>query len=217
MQQRWSHSEGCFKLIGYLKWCLGKKGEKNKGKAACVKTETGPIPRLSYEEYQLFLKHFSGTGNSERTKPVANMAHKEDKEWKGDYILPGGTKVNGVLYVPDFKCNLLSLEDEFNIKDLGPLKYFLGIEVAKTRDGLVLSQQKYTLDILENSEKLGCKPSAFLIEEGLKLDKGETNRVLGYLKAAHFEAPYLSECVEPVSRKPPTLRLLLLSPMGIPS
>ncbi|GJW12102.1 hypothetical protein Tco_1577929 [Tanacetum coccineum] len=91
-------------------------------------------------------------GNSEGTKPVANMAHKEDEEceWnfdsgcteyitylsdilvnkktthfeapvvipngdstpvkrKGDYILPGGTKVNGVLYVPDFKCNLLSV------------------------------------------------------------------------------------------------------------
>nr|GFB17998.1 hypothetical protein [Tanacetum cinerariifolium] len=28
---------------------------------------------------------------------------------KGDYILPGGTKVNRVLYVPDFKCNLLSI------------------------------------------------------------------------------------------------------------
>ncbi|GKB54907.1 hypothetical protein Tco_0905660, partial [Tanacetum coccineum] len=26
---------------------------------------------------------------------------------KGDYIHPGGTKVNGVLYVPEFKCNLL--------------------------------------------------------------------------------------------------------------
>ncbi|GKE99309.1 hypothetical protein Tco_0022660, partial [Tanacetum coccineum] len=90
-------------------------------------------------------------GNSEGTKPVANMAHKEDEEgeWifdsgcteyitylsnilvnkkvthfeahvvipngdsipikrKGDYILPGETKVNGVLYVPNFNCNLLS-------------------------------------------------------------------------------------------------------------
>ncbi|GKC56080.1 hypothetical protein Tco_1083678 [Tanacetum coccineum] len=143
---------GCFKLIGYLEWCPRKKGEKNKGKAACVKTEIGPIPGLAYEDYQLFLKHFSRTGNSEGTKPVANIAHKEDEEgewifdlgcteyitylsnilvnkkathfkapvvipnWdsilvkgKGDYILPGGIKVNGVLYVPDFKCNILSI------------------------------------------------------------------------------------------------------------
>ncbi|GJS97691.1 putative RNA-directed DNA polymerase [Tanacetum coccineum] len=103
--------KGCFKLIGYPEWCPGKKGEKNKDRAACVKTETGPILGLTYEDYQLFLKHFSGTGNSEGTKPVANMTHKEDEEVKGkwDYILPGGTKVNGVLYVPDFKCNLLSV------------------------------------------------------------------------------------------------------------
>ncbi|GKB45251.1 putative RNA-directed DNA polymerase [Tanacetum coccineum] len=66
------------------------------------------------------------------------------------------------------------LDDEFNIKDLGLLKYFLGIEVAKTKDGLVLSQRKYTLDILENSGKMGCKSSAFPIEQGLKLDKGES-------------------------------------------
>ncbi|GJV08473.1 retrovirus-related pol polyprotein from transposon TNT 1-94 [Tanacetum coccineum] len=70
------------------------------------------------------------------------------------------------------------LDDEFRIKDLGLLKYFLGIEVAKTKDDLVLSQQKYTLDILENSGKIGCKPSVFPIEQGLKLDKGERDLVL---------------------------------------
>ncbi|XP_021971310.1 uncharacterized mitochondrial protein AtMg00810-like [Helianthus annuus] len=65
------------------------------------------------------------------------------------------------------------LDKEFSIKDLGSLKYFLGIEVAKTKDGLVLSQRKYTLDILEDRGKLGSKPSSFPIEQGLKLDKGE--------------------------------------------
>nr|GEX05402.1 hypothetical protein [Tanacetum cinerariifolium] len=68
--------EGCFKLIGYPEWLPGKKGENNKGKAACVKTETSLIPGLTYEDYQLFLKHFSGTRNSEGTRRVANMAHE---------------------------------------------------------------------------------------------------------------------------------------------
>ncbi|GJZ90439.1 putative RNA-directed DNA polymerase [Tanacetum coccineum] len=110
-QQNVTHTDGLLKLIGYPEWWPRKKGEKNKGKAACVKTETGPILGLRYEDYQLFLKHFSGTCNSEGTKPVANMAYKEDEEVKekGDYILPGGTKVNGALYVPDFKCTLLSV------------------------------------------------------------------------------------------------------------
>lgn len=33
------------------------------------------------------------------------------------------------------------LDREFSIKDLGPLKYFLGIKVARTSEGLVLSQK----------------------------------------------------------------------------
>ncbi|GJU79189.1 LTR copia-type gag-polypeptide [Tanacetum coccineum] len=106
--------EGCFKLIGYPKWWPEKKGEKTKGKAACAETETSPISGLTNEDNQYFLKHFSGTGNSKGTRPIANMAHKEDTEdsipvkRKGDYALLGGTKVNVVLYVLDFKCNLLS-------------------------------------------------------------------------------------------------------------
>ncbi|GJW27932.1 hypothetical protein Tco_0044807 [Tanacetum coccineum] len=57
-----------------------RREKRTKGKAAYVKTKTSLIPGLTYEDYQLFLKHFSGTGNSEGTKPVANMAHKEDEE-----------------------------------------------------------------------------------------------------------------------------------------
>ncbi|XP_023734190.2 uncharacterized mitochondrial protein AtMg00810-like [Lactuca sativa] len=65
------------------------------------------------------------------------------------------------------------LDKAFSIKDHGPLKYFLGIEVAKTSDGLVLSQRKYVLDILKDSGMLGCKPSSFPIEQNLKLDRRE--------------------------------------------
>ncbi|KAK1435086.1 hypothetical protein QVD17_00846 [Tagetes erecta] len=77
---------------------------------------------------------------------------------------------NSLLKIQEIKKQL---DKEFSIKDLGPLKYFLGIEATKTSDGLVLSQRKYTLDILKDSGMLGCKPSAFPIEQNLKLDKGE--------------------------------------------
>lgn len=68
------------------------------------------------------------------------------------------------------------LHEAFTIKDLGELKYFLGIEVARMKDGLVLSQRKYVLDILKDSGILGCKPSSFPIEQNLKLDKGEKEK-----------------------------------------
>ena len=37
------------------------------------------------------------------------------------------------------------LNDHFKRKDLGSLKYFLGLEIAKSSRGLVFSQQHYTL------------------------------------------------------------------------
>ncbi|GKF39932.1 putative reverse transcriptase, RNA-dependent DNA polymerase, LTR copia-type gag-polypeptide [Tanacetum coccineum] len=100
----------------------------------------------------------------------------------------GETRVGGVyvailIYVDDviivgnntkeIQQTKKELDEEFSIKNHGPLKYFIGIEVAKTSDGLVLSQQKYTLDILKDSGMLGCRPSAFPFEQGIKLDKGE--------------------------------------------
>ncbi|KAJ0860142.1 putative RNA-directed DNA polymerase [Helianthus annuus] len=65
------------------------------------------------------------------------------------------------------------LDQKFSIKDLGTLKYFLGIEVARTKEGLVLSQQKYTLDILKDCGLQGCRPSSFPMEQSLKLDHDE--------------------------------------------
>lgn len=51
------------------------------------------------------------------------------------------------------------LDDQFKIKNLGPLKYFLGIEVARAPSGLVLNQRKYVLDILQECGLLGCRPT----------------------------------------------------------
>ncbi|XP_022042376.1 uncharacterized mitochondrial protein AtMg00810-like [Helianthus annuus] len=105
------------------------------------------------------------------------------------------------------------LHEKFSIKDLGELKYFLGIKVAKTSRGLVLSQRKYTLDILEDSGKGGCRPSFFPIEQNLKLtmddkeskvDASNYRRLIGrllYLQATRPDIAY-SVCVGPSSEPP---------------
>ncbi|CAM8899443.1 unnamed protein product [Rhodiola kirilowii] len=50
------------------------------------------------------------------------------------------------------------IHDKFQIKDLGLLKYFLGLEVARSKDGIFLNQRKYALDMLADYNFLDCKP-----------------------------------------------------------
>lgn len=57
------------------------------------------------------------------------------------------------------------LDKCFHIKDLGALKYFLGIEVACSLTGIFLCQRKYTLDILTECGMLGTKPCLFPMEQ----------------------------------------------------
>lgn len=54
----------------------------------------------------------------------------------------------------------LRLACEFEIKDLGQLRYFLGIKVARSMKGICVSQQKYALDLLTETDITVCKPIA---------------------------------------------------------
>ena len=79
-----------------------------------------------------------------------------------DLVLTG----NCSIACAEFKKYLNSC---FHIKDLGPLKYFLGIEVARSPQGLFLCQRKYTLEIIEECGLLGSKPVDFPMEANHKL------------------------------------------------
>ena len=56
-------------------------------------------------------------------------------------------------------CLNKRLTEEFEIKDLGPLRYFLGMEIARNKYGIFVSQRKYVLDLLKEIGLLGCKPT----------------------------------------------------------
>ena len=61
----------------------------------------------------------------------------------------------------------------FRQKTWGKLKYFLGIEIAQSNSGVVMSQRKYVLDILEETRMLDCKPVDTPMDPNVKLVPGQ--------------------------------------------
>lgn len=59
------------------------------------------------------------------------------------------------------------------MKDLGLVKYSLGITVARNKQGVDLCQRKYMLDILSNAGFLGAKPLVFPMQQNHKLGKAK--------------------------------------------
>jgi hypothetical protein len=61
------------------------------------------------------------------------------------------------------------LSSEFKLRDLGSSHFFLGIEVKSTSMGLLVSQHKYTLDIIQWAGMTYCKPIATPLSTSSKL------------------------------------------------
>ncbi|RVW66879.1 Retrovirus-related Pol polyprotein from transposon RE1 [Vitis vinifera] len=80
------------------------------------------------------------------------------------------------------------LATAFEVKDLGQMWYFLGMEVARSRKGISISQRKYVLDLLIETGMLGCKPSDTPIKarngmesDGKPVDREKYQRLVGRL------------------------------------
>jgi histone deacetylase 1/2 len=104
---------------------------------------------------------------------------------------------------------LYKLREEFALKDLGKLHYFLGIEVKHVSDGIILSQEKYAHDILKRVGMHTCKamntPMAstekLSIEQGSVLEQEDATKyrsVVGGLQYLAMTRPDISFAVNKV-------------------
>lgn len=59
-----------------------------------------------------------------------------------DDVLIAGDNVSEINALKQF------LDDQFKMKDLGEIHYFLGLEVVRNSDGFLVSQHKFVLDLL---------------------------------------------------------------------
>ncbi|KAM5578991.1 hypothetical protein ABKV19_009000 [Rosa sericea] len=145
--------------------------------------------RQSNSDHTLFLKHRCG-------KVTALIIYVDDMVVTGDDI-------------EEIQRLQGQLSSEFEMKDLGNLKYFLGIEVARGKECIVLSQRKYVLDLLAETGMLDCKPVDTPIEQNHRLaeyvdqiptNKGRYQRLVGRLIYLSHTRPDLTYAVSAVSQ-----------------
>ena len=82
-----------------------------------------------------------------------------------DDIVSTGSDSTGISSLKSF------LHGQFHTIDLGMLRYFLGVEVMRSKHGIFLSQRKYVLDSLSKTGKLGAKPCSSPMAPGAHLTK----------------------------------------------
>lgn len=83
-----------------------------------------------------------------------------------DILLIGSSNEN----IAGVKKLLSSL---FILKDLGAARYFFGIEITRSSNGIFLSQRKYYLQVLEDVGLLNAKPVLSLMDHNLKFSKDD--------------------------------------------
>ena len=59
-----------------------------------------------------------------------------------------------------------------------PLKYFFGMEFARSKKGIFISERKYILDLLNETGLLGCKATETPIKPNLKLQPASLVEVI---------------------------------------
>jgi histone deacetylase 1/2 len=89
---------------------------------------------------------------------------------------------------------LADLQQDFALKDLGDLHYFLGIEVKRGTNNMILTQERYARDVIKRSGMERCKPvdtplsssEKLSIEDGVKLGPDDATKYRSLVGALQY-------------------------------
>ena len=120
-----------------------------------------------------------------------------------DDIVITGSNSTGISSLKSF------LHSQLHTKDLGIFRYFLGVEVMRSKHGIFFSQRKYVLDLLSEIGKLGANPcsssmapSIHLTREGELFEDPERYRrlvgKLNYLTVTRPNIAHSDQCCKSI-------------------
>ena len=128
-------------------------------------------PRLWFDKLKLALKN-GGYQQSKADYSLFTLTVKDSITlilvYVDDLLITGSCEVQ----IGQLKSLLC---EQFHMKDIGPASYFLGLEIAKTADGLFVSQRKYIQDLLKSYGMTKVAPLKLPMDTHIKLtaDKGD--------------------------------------------
>ena len=184
-----------------------KKGEE--GKVLKLNKALYGLKQAPRAWYSRIEKYFLKEG-FEKCASEHTLFTKSKEEGK---LLIASIYVDDVIYtgndkelMNDFKG---SMKEEFDMTDLGKMKFFLGVEVTQNKEGIYISQRKYALEILQkfgmehcNATKSPMVPGFKLTKDegGAKVDPTQYKQMIGSLMYLTVSRPDLTYVVSLVSR-----------------
>ncbi|KAH9669588.1 hypothetical protein KPL70_021846 [Citrus sinensis] len=126
------------------------------------------LKQASHQWFAKFSEAIRSVGFVQSKADYSLFTRKQGKSFTAlliyvDDILITGNDLVSIADIKKF------LHNQFHLKDLGDLKYFLGIEISASRKGIFISQRKYALEIIKDAGLLGAAPINTPMERGLKL------------------------------------------------
>lgn len=130
------------------------------------------------------LKQASRQWNLKLTEALLHGGYVQSKHDYSLFTIKQGDKIVVLLvYVDDLLItgNDIEMIDElkrvlhssFKMKDLGKLKFFFGIEIARSNRGIILSQRKYALELIADAGFGKAKSASTPLEQNKRFTTAE--------------------------------------------